>query len=266
MPEMIQELIARLNADFYSRHNGNEIIKSLNEKLLEGDAKYDDAYIFAEQTGTDRAGSFKKILNSSVLPEGRFDYDTAKNLIMDTLGEDHKIISEYATGVQKGYNKNKRIGLKAQTADPDEDRLEGFVKRLASEDNFDNVSWILQEPVITYSRSIVDSTIKKNAEFQHKSGMRAIVIRRAAPKCCDWCSNLEGEYTYPDVPGEVFQRHNNCRCTVDYNGQRLAAYNNGGASYSFRKQEKLQRIKIADGIMRDREQKGLYRIGTAYRR
>ena len=29
-------------------------------------------------------------------------------------------------------------------------------------------------------------------------------------------SSLEGEYEYPDVPKDVYRRHENCDCTVEY--------------------------------------------------
>ena len=34
--------------------------------------------------------------------------------------------------------------------------------------------------------------------------------------CCDWCRSLAGTYSYPNVPPDVYKRHRNCRCTVDY--------------------------------------------------
>jgi hypothetical protein len=35
-------------------------------------------------------------------------------------------------------------------------------------------------------------------------------------KGCRWCRNLAGEYSYPDVPRDVYRRHDNCSCTVTY--------------------------------------------------
>lgn len=40
---------------------------------------------------------------------------------------------------------------------------------------------------------------------------------------CAWCSKLAGVYTYPNVDRDVYRRHDNCTCTVDYqpgNGKR----------------------------------------------
>ena len=74
----------------------------------------------------------------------------------------------------------------------------------------------MAEPIVNFSQSIVDETIKANAEFQAKAGLRPKIIRREAGNCCDWCKGLVGTYTYPDVPEDVYKRHRYCRCTVDY--------------------------------------------------
>lgn len=33
---------------------------------------------------------------------------------------------------------------------------------------------------------------------------------------CEWCMNLAGTYSYPDVPDNIYQRHRDCRCQVTY--------------------------------------------------
>ncbi len=153
------------------------------------------------------------------------------------------MVAEYSAGVQRIYNERAGIGLRALEPDADRDRIDGFIEGVCNADNYDYVAWKLAEPVVTHARSVVDDTIKKNAEFQHKAGIRASVKRDAAARCCDWCSDLEGEYTYPDVPKKVFQRHDNCKCTVDYEGRKLTAYNSGGVAHTFRDQGEQENIE-----------------------
>jgi len=45
------------------------------------------------------------------------------------------------------------------------------VNRLASEESFDDVKWLLDDPIVNFSQSIVDDSIRKNAEFHHKVGL-----------------------------------------------------------------------------------------------
>ena len=214
-------LIENVNKAFEENYNNNQRIARLLERGEK--ANYTDAYRYAEQVGTARAKAFKSQISSEVLPDGKMYFNIADRLMNETLSADHAMISEYAQNVQANVNKKSNLNLKAQKAELDEDRIEGFVNRLSSEDDYDSVSWILDEPVKTFARSVVDDTVKKNAEFQDRAGITATIIRTAEFKCCPWCADLAGDYTYP-APGEVFQRHDNCRCTLDYEGKRLQAY------------------------------------------
>ncbi|MCR5236452.1 MAG: hypothetical protein K6E34_04520 [Lachnospiraceae bacterium] len=245
--DIAPELIEKVNKDFERNISQDKSVNALNEKLAAGQAKYEDAYKYAESVGNARAKAFKDQISSEVLPEGKMHYNIGSRLMTDSLTTDHNMVAEYAAGVQKSYNEKAGISLKALKADVDEDRIDGFVQRLASEEVFDDVAWIMQEPVVTHSRSVVDDTIKKNAEFQHKAGLTAKVTRKAAPRCCDWCTDLEGDYTYPNVPREVFQRHDNCKCTVDYDGKRLKAHDSGRHDHTFRDPDEGRRSSGSSG-------------------
>lgn len=243
MDDIAPKLIENVNKDFERNLSEDKAAAALNEKLAAGQARYEDAYNYAESVGNARAKAFESQISSDVLPEGKMHYNIASRLMNDSLTTDHEMIAEYAAGVQKEYNKEAGINLKALKADVNEDRIDGFVERLSSEPVYDDVSWLLNEPVITHARSVVDDTIKKNAEFQGKAGIQAKVTRNAVSDCCSWCLDIAGDYIYPAVPREVFQRHDNCRCMVDYNGRKLTAYKSGNVSHSFRDQGEQERIE-----------------------
>lgn len=247
------ELIENVNTAFTNNCIKDTSLRGLTSKLEQGTAIYEDAYKYADSIGSARAKAFQSQISSEVLPGGGFDYETASSLMRDSLGADFDMVSEYAQGVQELVNGRNDINLKALQADENIDRIEGFVKRLASEAVYDDVKWLLDEPIVTHAQSVVDDTIKKNAEFQYKAGLEAKVTRHAAPRCCDWCNDIEGDYTYPGVDGRVFQRHDRCKCTVDYNGRKLTAYNSGKNSHSFRDQGEQDQIegrkKISDSAV-----------------
>lgn len=61
--------------------------------------------------------------------------------------------------------------------------------------------------------------IKANAEFQYNAGLNPRIVRTSTGKCCEWCNRLVGIYDYEKVRNKgnnVFRRHNNCRCVVEY--------------------------------------------------
>lgn len=236
-------LIENVNKAFEANCMKDGNMQAMAKKLESGAASYEDAYKYAVSVGNARAKAFKSEISSDVLPDGRMYYNIADRLMNDSLGTDHDMVADYAAKVQEIYNEKEGIGIKALKADKDESRIKGFVDRLDSEENFDNVSWILDEPVKVHAMSVVDDTIRKNAEFHSKAGIKATVIRDAKADCCPWCTDLAGDYTYPRVPGEVFARHDNCRCTLEYNGRRLSAYESGGKSHSFRDQGEQEKIE-----------------------
>ena len=239
--DITPSLIERVNKAFEENYNRDPIIAKLLDKGEK--ATYKDAYRYAEQVGNARALAFTEQISSDVLPDGRMYYNIASRLMEDTLPSDQQKIAEYAASVQKNVNQKNNLNIKAQQADLDQDRIEGFINRLSTEEDFDTVVWILQEPVKTFARSVVDDTVKKNAEFQNRAGIKGVVVRTAAFNCCPWCADLAGEYTYPRVSGEVFQRHDNCRCSLDYEGKRLSAYEHNGKSHTFRDLDKIEKRK-----------------------
>lgn len=245
--DLASGLIEKINNDFDKNILQDKRVDVLNEKRGSGKATYKDAYDYAESVGNARAKALSGNINSAAIPEGKMYYGTAKKVMTDSLTTDHNMITDYAADVQEAYNKKAGISLKAQKADVDEDRIDGFAQRMAAEENIDDLAWILKEPVVTHARSVVDDNIKKNAEFQHKAGISATVKRDSAAKCCDWCADLGGEYTYPNVPREVFQRHDHCKCTVDYEGKKLKAYSSGGKAHTFRDPDEIRRPSRSSG-------------------
>lgn len=219
--DIVPALLESLKKEFSSEVKKNRTLASLAESAANGTATYADAYKYAEIMGSIQARVYKRMITDQVMPDGKMYYNIAERVFQDTLTTLHNDVSDFAVQVQSILNKKAKIGLKAIKPDVDESLIEGIVNRVSSEEAVSDVAWILDEPIKVYSLKQVDSTIEANAEFQHRAGVRATVSRIAAWKCCDWCSAKAGSYTYPGVPRDVFARHENCRCTLNYNGSKM---------------------------------------------
>lgn len=228
MEDITPNLISKVNKAFNKYYKTDRNVFQLIDRANKGLATYNDAYKYAVAVGNARAKAFKSELSSAVLPNGRMYYNIGSPLIHDSLSTNFQMVSDYSVATQKSLNRRNKIGLKPQKAKYDKEKVEGFINRLDSEPDFDAVSWILEEPVRLYTMAIVDDTMKANADFQSRAGIIATVIRIPAAGCCKWCDDLAGEYTYPGVADEVFMRHDNCRCTLEYNGSKMT-----GTSHSF---------------------------------
>lgn len=190
---------------------------ALLETIRSGNGTYATAGDYAEQIGAALAKAFREHLGSDVLPDGKMYWNIADRVVRPLLEDAYRQTSAAAYQVQKALNEAAGLGLKALAAPMNNDRVEGILDAITDADRYDDVSFYLAEPVLAnFTRSIVDDAVLVNVEFQGRAGLQPKIIRRAERKCCAWCANLAGEYDYPDVPRDVYRRHKNCRCVVEY--------------------------------------------------
>lgn len=216
MEDVALELLKKIRAEFDSIVNQNNTLKDVEEKILKGTATYVEANQYAIEIGNILANAFKNNISADILPDWKMHYDIANRIITPTMQNNYDMISKVCKQVQKALNDAAEIGINAIQPQMNVDRIEGIVNRVSSAENYNDIAWILQEPIVIFSMNIVDEFIKENSEFQAKAGLKAKIVRKIAGGCCEWCSRLAGTYMYPDVPKDVYRRHQRCRCTVDY--------------------------------------------------
>lgn len=216
MEDVAPELLKKIEKDFREQFNKDSIIADLNKKLEKGTATHSEAYKYAGRVGTILTEAYQRNISSDALPEGKMWYNIANRVITPTMKQNYDFIAKYVDDVQENLNKKAGIGIKAVTPQLNNDRIKGIVNRISSEDNYNNISWILNAPVKTAANSIVDDSIKANSEFHAKAGMQPRIIRKTTGRCCKWCTQIAGIYEYPNVPKDVYRRHENCDCTVEY--------------------------------------------------
>lgn len=217
MQDIVPELLDKIQQQFTRDFNNNSNIKNIYTKINNGTATHIDVHKFAIETGKTLAGSFNEYITLESLPDGRMYYNIAERILNPTLGNNYELIDKALETVQTDLNKKAGFGLKGIRTPLNQDRIDGFIERLSLEENFEDVKWILDEPVINFSQSIVDDGIANNVDFHAKSGLTPTVTRIVTGhNPCAWCRGLAGSYEYPDVPEDVYRRHDNCRCLVEY--------------------------------------------------
>jgi len=215
--DIVPELLDKIQRDFNTELNKSSKIKRILKLIEEEAATYADANEYAVEIGEILARVFKKHLKVDVLPDGRMYYNIAERILNPTLGNNHNLISKAAAEIQEALNKTIGIGIKGIEAPLNQHRIDSIINRVSVEETFEDIAWILQEPVVNFSQSVVDDVIETNVNFHGESGLSPTVIRRAhGHDPCDWCRSMEGTYKYPDVPRGVYGRHDRCRCTVEY--------------------------------------------------
>ncbi len=209
MTDVAPELLEKVKKSF------DEQTESLKKEIKNGVKNYEEAYRYARKTGEALSKSFGANISPDALPDGKMYYNIADKVVRPMLKEEHEIAAQAAVSAQKAANDNANIGIVALEPDFDEERAQGIIRRVSS-DAYEDVSWILDEPIKTFAKNVIDSTLKKNIDFQGKSGLSPKIVRRATFGACEWCQEVAGTYEYPDVPDDVYRRHSNCDCTTEY--------------------------------------------------
>ncbi len=208
--DIVPKLLDDLKKEFLSKYKANKKIP----KLLET-KNHANAYLYAQEVGDILAEVFDSKLSASILPEGKMFFNIGERILNETLGNNHKLVTEYAVELQTALNKEAGIGLKPKTNKVNQDRIDGLVNRLSTEDNFDDVKWILKDPVANFSRSVMDDFVMTNADFHAKAGLKPKLTRYVNSEHCEWCDKIAGTYDYP-VDKIIYARHENCDCVVEY--------------------------------------------------
>lgn len=220
--DIVPALLEAIQKDFDNGHATSKQIQQLLSLLAEDKATYLQANNYAVEVGKLLSKALKNKVTVDALPNGKMYFNIAEKLFNATLKNNYDLITDYSNKVQTKVNNDAGIRLKAQTPKLNQDRVDGLIKAAANAKDFEEVSRLLGDPIVNFSQSVVDDTIKANAEFLDKAGFKSKIKRIAVGRACKWCRNLEGVYDYPHTPEEIYHRHENCRCRVDYfpNGKR----------------------------------------------
>ena len=210
-------LLEKLRNAFKEKFNQNKKIKDLYQVIQEGKATYREVNELSIEVGDILAKVFQENLSSDILPDGRMYYNIAKKTVEPMMVNNYNIVIDNGVIVQELLNQKAGMRIKVQVPALNQSRIDGIIDRLDAEEVFDDIKWILDEPVKNFTQAAVDDMVKVNVDFHYKLGLRPKIIRKAAPGCCKWCDTLEGEYEYPDdVPDDVYRRHRFCRCMTEY--------------------------------------------------
>lgn len=221
MADIAPELLEKIKKDFANGLSKSKKISAIGKRISNKAATYKDAQEYAIEVGEILSNAFQKNLSSDILPDGKLYYNIAERILRPMLESDYKNVAEMSGAVQTILNQKAGIGIKAILPKMNEDKVQGIINLVSGKEKFDDIAYMFGEPVVNFSQSIVDDTVKANADFQYKAGLSPKIRRISTGKCCEWCDKLAGVYEYSEVSdtgNNVFRRHKHCRCLVEYDG------------------------------------------------
>ena len=246
MDDIAPYLLEEIQKEFDSLYRKNKKIQKLLEIINSGKGTYEEANEYAIEVGEILAKCYSDCITEDILPDGKMYYNIAKRTIEPTMQNNFDLISSVSVSAQETLNQKASIGLAVEFPEINQYKIDSIINKLTS-DQFNKVAFILQEPVVHFSQSIVDDTIKANAELHSRSGLHPKITRKVRGGCCKWCMNLAGTYAYPDdVPDDVYRRHDHCRCEVLYDpGEGKQVQNVHTKSWENREEDIQRRIEFS---------------------
>lgn len=214
--DIVPSLVEKIKKDFSEQTINSQKLKSVFSLLKNSKATYKNVNEFAIEIGEILANVLDSNVNVGVLPDGKMYFNIADRLLNETLKNNYDLISNFAIDVQEQLNKEAGIKIRGQKPDFNQDRVNGLVNKIAVADDFNEVKWVLGEPIVNFSQSVVDDVIKANVEFHAKSGLRPRITRTLVGHACGWCKKLAGSFDYYDLPDDIYRRHERCKCIVEY--------------------------------------------------
>lgn len=269
MDDIVPSLLEAIQEDFKKQWKSNKTVAKTWEKIKSKKATYEDANDFSIAIGEMLEKSYKKYISADTLPEGRMWYNIATRILEPTLYNNYSLISKVCTEAQKNVNDESGIGMNPVAPEYNTSRVSGLIDKISNAEHFEDVEWLLGEPVVNFSQSVVDDSIERNAKLQASSGLTPKIRRTLAPSekrsvtrghkkisynvPCPWCAALAGVYDYPNVPRDVFRRHENCRCTLEYvvGGKKL----NPWYTKTVWEEDRQERIEETERLHRNYETK-----------
>jgi hypothetical protein len=206
--------------EIYSAIQSDYRANVLLGKLQEKGAGYKEAHAYAIRVGTVTGNVLKKYQ-----PDDISGWDL-ESLIPGCLGLNHNMVAAACTEAQKNLNAKARIGIRPQVPEFDGNRAFGLVETVRKRGE---IGQLFYDQLTNFDQNVVDQAIRDNGEIQSDAGLSPKIVRTAEANCCKWCDALAGTYDYADVSdtgNEVWQRHDNCRCLIEYVADKRERVNN----------------------------------------
>ena len=223
--DIAPELLTKIQETFWEEMAKNPVIERYTNMIYGGNAGFVQLDRYATEVARTLTNSFVANLTTTTLPDGRIYYNIADRIIPPMMEEEFNLVTDATNQVITRLNKKAKINMQALAPDMDVDRVSGIVDAVSSQTELEAALNYLKEPLENFAVHAVDDTVRHNAKLQYDAGLQPKIVRSSNGRCCDWCEGLVGAYDYPVQNPEVYQRHENCNCVVEFMPVKMRAQN-----------------------------------------
>lgn len=204
--------LEQLKAAIDSKMATNPEIRHILKLISSGKASLDDSakysQILSHILGQELASEVMELSDRE---------DTTSELLHGAYDDVNDVYSQ----VQTALDKKAGIAINPKRAPFPAERVQQFAHSLVDPTVEDSViKRRARAGSETITKSFHDDCIETNAKFRDNAGLKSYIIRKGSD-CCEWCTKVAGKYRIGDQPEDIFRRHDNCDCTIIYDGQVL---------------------------------------------
>ena len=215
-----QDILRSVKADFAKALDDQSgRLGRLFKKIQDGKASMSEISTFSVLIGQTVSSAVEKRVTPEALPNGTLYFNIAQTVLQGILKDSHELINLAASSVQERLDAQQGLHIRAVKPEYPEERVKsiaGAASTASMNSNGKKEQRLLTSPVENVVQSFYSDYVRENADLRSKAGLNAYIIRRTSGKCCAWCADLAGRYRYEDAPPDVYARHDNCTCTVDF--------------------------------------------------
>lgn len=252
--DISNELLEKIRESFNKRIEDSFVIRTFSKKLEKGTATQEEVVVYTKYLATFMKNAIAEVFTQENLPNGQFYFNILEKVIPKAYEDVHGIVMRVAVEVQKSIDIRKGIRLNPITPDANIPRAKALVHNVmngvgASEEIKEAIRLIdegvevaeeikdkvykkrkelLLDDMENLCQSSYDDFIKSNVEFRYQAGFEEHIVRIYTHKGkhdCEFCKRLQGTFTYPNTPKDIFKRHKGCGCRVyhisDYGVQNV---------------------------------------------
>ena len=211
-------LLKSIKSDFAAELKNNKKLAELIKKATDGKGTFTDVSQFSAACGEALSDVLAKNITLDMLRDGSVSYEDINTILQDTLRQNYELVNRMAQAVQKQTDAKLNVHIEPQKAEFPTERVSRIASALIDKtDSDEQLRRRMRSPIENITDSFYSDYVEVNADKRSRAGMRTYLIRQTNGKCCAWCSSLAGRYDYPNgAPENIFSRHDNCTCTVDY--------------------------------------------------
>lgn len=211
-------------------------LRAVLNRVKKGTADFKDTAAYS----TKFAHLLGKTLSDNVL---EIPTDVRETIATELLRYGYDDLNTVLAEVQTSLDAAAGIHIRPQQAAFPAERVQQYVHSLVDPTVNDNtIQRRARSGSDTITKSFHDDYIQKNATFRNDAGLSCYIVREGS-NCCEWCSGVAGKYKFGTQPDDIFRRHDNCDCTIIYDGQVLRGKQNADGSRS----KTWEEVPNADG-------------------